>query len=104
MFAQFGTEAGGGSREPPAGSCSPSEQDLHHPGPAARSARRTYREISPGRQPLGEMIEGIGLGAHGVAAPMHLVEQMGRLVEPVIADVHVLLLHSLGSPYGSKHC
>ena len=54
-----------------------------------------YREVSLGGEPLGEVIEGIGLGAHGVAVAMDLVEEVGRLVEAVVADVNVLLLHSL---------
>lgn len=41
------------------------------------------------------MVEGVLLGAHWVAVAMDLVEQVGRLVQAVVADVHVLLFHVL---------
>lgn len=37
------------------------------------------------------MVEGIWLGADWVAVAMDLVEQVGGLVQAVIADVHILL-------------
>lgn len=44
------------------------------------------------------MVEGIGFGADRVAIPVDFVEQVCGLVKPVVTDVHVLLLHSFGSP------
>lgn len=41
------------------------------------------------------MVEGVLLGAHWVAVAMDLVEQVSRLVQAVITDVHVLLFHIL---------
>lgn len=41
------------------------------------------------------MVEGILLGAHWVAVAMDLVEQVSRLVQAVITDVHILLFHIL---------
>lgn len=45
------------------------------------------------------MVEGVLLGAHWVAVAMDLVEQVGRLVQAVITDVHVLLFHILWPPW-----
>lgn len=56
----------------------------------------TYREVPLGRQSLGEVVEGVGLGAHWVAVTVNLVEEVRGLVQPVVADVDVLLLHALG--------
>lgn len=67
---------------------------------AGRGGAGTYGEVSPGGEPLGEVVEGVGPGAHGVAVPVDLVEQVRGLVEPVVADVHVLLPHAFGSPCG----
>lgn len=63
----------------------------------------TYGEVSPGGEPLGEVVEGVGPGAHGVAVPVDLVEQVRGLVQPVVADVHILLPHAFGSPCGPEH-
>lgn len=41
------------------------------------------------------MVEGIWLGADWVAVTVDLVEQVSRLVQAVITDVHILLLHTL---------
>lgn len=41
------------------------------------------------------MVEGILLGAHWVAVAVDLVEQVSRLVQAVITDVHILLFHIL---------
>lgn len=46
------------------------------------------------------MVEGVRLGAHWVAVPVDLVEQVGRFVQAVVADVHVLLFYILGPPCG----
>lgn len=67
---------------------------------AGRGGAGTYGEVSPGGEPLGEVVEGVGPGAHRVAVPVDLVEQVRGLVEPVVADVHVLLPHAFGSPCG----
>lgn len=58
----------------------------------------THREISLGSELLGEVVKGIGLGADGIAVPVDLVKQVCGLVEPIVTDVHVLLLHPFGSP------
>lgn len=57
---------------------------------------RTHRKVPLGSQPLGEVVEGVRLGAHRVAVPVDLVEQVGRFVQAVVADVHVLLFYILG--------
>lgn len=57
-----------------------------------------HRKVPLGSEPLGEVVEGVGLGAHWVAVPVDLVEQVGGLVQAVVADVHVLLLDVLGPP------
>lgn len=44
------------------------------------------------------MVEGIWLSADWVAVAMDLVEQVSRLVQAVIADIHVLLFHTLRPP------
>lgn len=44
------------------------------------------------------MVEGVRLGAHRVAVPVDLVEQVGRFVQAVVTDVHVLLFYILGPP------
>lgn len=41
------------------------------------------------------MVEGVLFGAHWVAVAMDLVEQVSRLVQAVITDVHILLFHIL---------
>lgn len=46
------------------------------------------------------MVEGVRLGAHRVAVPVDLVEQVGRFVQAVVADVHVLFFYILGPPCG----
>lgn len=56
----------------------------------------TYREVSLGCQSLREVVEGVGLSAHWVAVTVDLVEEVCRLVQPVVTDVDVLLLHALG--------
>ncbi len=53
----------------------------------------THREVPLRRQFLGEMIERIGLGAHGVPVAMDLVEQVCGFIQPVVADVNVLFLY-----------
>lgn len=58
----------------------------------------SHREVSFGCEPLGEMVEGIWLSADWVAVAMDLVEQVSRLVQAVIADIHVLLFHTLRPP------
>lgn len=60
--------------------------------------KETYGEISFGSELLGEVVEGIGFGADRVAIPVDFVEEVRGLVKPVVTDVHVLLLHSFGSP------
>lgn len=38
------------------------------------------------------MVEGVGLGAHWVTVAVDFVKKMRGFVQPVVADVHVLLL------------
>lgn len=58
----------------------------------------THREVSFGREPLGEVVKGIWLGADWVAVAMDLVEQVSWLVQAVITDVHILLFYILWPP------
>lgn len=55
----------------------------------------THRKVSLGSQPLGEVVEGVRLGAHRVAVPVDLVEQVSRFVQAVVTDVHILLFYIL---------
>ncbi len=63
----------------------------------------THREVPFGREPLGEVVEGIWLGADWVAVTMDLVEQVSRLVQAVITDVHILLFYTLWPPCKKEH-
>lgn len=55
---------------------------------------KTYWEVPFGCESLGEVVEGIRLGAHWVTVTVDFVKKMSRFVQPVIADVHILLLHA----------
>lgn len=72
------------------------------------SAPRAHREVSFGCEPLGEVVEGIWLGTDWVAVAMDLVEQVRRLVQAVIADVHILFFYilrpSCGKDQKDKSC
>lgn len=54
-----------------------------------------HRKVSLGSQPLGEVVEGVRLGAHRVAVPVDLVEEVSRFVQAVVTDVHILLFYIL---------
>ena len=69
----------------PSTAAAPTGQDPHYP----------HREVSFGSEPLGEVVEGVQLGADRIAVAMDLVEQVCRLVQTVITDVYVLLLYIL---------
>lgn len=53
-----------------------------------------YREVSLRCKSFGEVVEGVGLGAHWIAVSVDFVEEVGRFVKAVVTDVHILLLHS----------
>lgn len=55
----------------------------------------THRKVSLGSQTLGEVVEGVRLGAHRVAVPVDLVEQVSGFVQAVVTDVHILLFYIL---------
>lgn len=64
--------------------------------------RTTYREVSLGSEFLGEVVEGVGLGADRVAIAVDLIEEMSWFIQAVITDVHILLLHTFRPPCSSR--
>lgn len=62
------------------------------------SPPRPYGEVPLGCQPLGEVVEGKGLGAHRVAVTVDLVEEVSRLIQSIVTDVDILLLDAFGPP------
>lgn len=65
------------------------------PNAVCDDPQRSHREVSFGREPLGEVVEGIWLGADWVAVTVDLVEQVSGLIQAVITDVHILLFYIL---------
>lgn len=71
--------------------------------PPCQDPLYAHREVSFWREPLGKVVEGIWLGADWVAITMDLVEQVSRLVQAVITDVHILLFYTLRPSCRKEH-